>query len=254
VRHNSAIPTANFNDVPASLDAERVELNSVASVTSVAIKNIDTSSLVVTPNQCDPQNIQIKLRNSICESGLVLDHVSANYDGYIDANYRNEEPVTTETDSHFIGNVSNFERISNHTTVTEHPIKNIRSFLSLKPKTNEKYNKIKTRTTLPKHNNASEQKSEESSCPNNTIYRELFRTRSIDGASSSSRGCKTVGPKKVNIILPPTARSETSSVNSSRESLARIQSITLQNEKLSFHYDLENFSHIDETDNEEELL
>ena len=127
--------------------------------------------------------------------------------------------------------------------------------MSLKPKRNEKYSKIKTKTTFPEHNKASEQKSEGSCCPNNTVYRELLHNRSINGApTSSNRGCKTVSPKKVNIILPPTARSETSSVNSSRESLARIQSITLQNENLSFHYDLENFSHIDETDNEEELL
>ena len=57
----------------------------------------------------------------------------------------------------------------------------------------------------------------------------------------------------MNIILPPRAHSETSSVNSSRDSLERIQSITLQNASLSFHFDVENFSHIDETDNEEEV-
>ena len=70
VRHNSTVPPTegHLGGARASVDAERVELNSVASVTSVATKTFDNTSLVMTPYLCknssDKQNIQIKLKNS----------------------------------------------------------------------------------------------------------------------------------------------------------------------------------------------
>ena len=259
VRHNSTIPPPSgvgaLGHAQTSNDGERMELNSVASVTSVATKTFDNSSVIMTPYLCknsfDKQNIQIKLQNSTCKSGLAIDQeVSENQDGYIDTK---EGSVITQ-DSNLIGSTSAFDRLVNHNN-TELPIKNIRSFLSLKAKRNEHYNSINPKPAFLKHND-SFKKSQTLYCPNHRTYKEVFNNMSsLDGASSNTgtnRVCKTVSPRKINIILPPRAHSETSSVNSSRESVARIQSIALQNENLSFHYDLENFSHIDETDNEEE--
>ena len=157
-------------------------------------------------------------------------------------------------DSNLIGSTSTFDRLVNHNNA-ELPIKNIRSFLSLKAKRSEHYNSVNTKSIYSKQNESFE-KSQPIYCQNHTMYKEVLNNKSsLDGATSNAnRVCKTVSPRKINIILPPRAHSETSSVNSSRESVARIQSIALQNENLSFHYDLENFSHIDETDNEEEVL
>merc|ERR1712154_520138 len=124
-------------------------------------------------------------------------------------------------------------------------------------KRSEHYNSINSKSIFSEQDDSYE-KSQQIYCPNHTMYKEVLNNKSsLDGATSNAgtnRVCKTVSPRKINIILPPRAHSETSSVNSSRESVARIQSIALQNENLSFHYDLENFSHIDETDNEEEVL
>ena len=257
VRHNSSVPPPGnaLGNARASIDGEKVELNSVGSINSVATKTLDNSSLVMTPYLCtnslDKQNIQIKLQNSTCKSGLAIDRVvSENQDGYIDT--KENSAITQE--SHLIGNTSAFDRLVNHNN-TELPIKNIRSFLSLKAKRSEYYNSINTTPTFVK-NNDSFKNSQKVYCQNHSSYKEVSTNKNnVDYASSNTgtnRICKTVSPRKINIILPPRAHSETSSVNSSRESVARIQSIGLQNENLSFHYDLENFSHIDETDNEEE--
>ena len=247
VRH-STIPPGPFCDIPVHpVTGEKTELNSVTSVVTKAMA--DDSSLVVIPHQSkdttDKQNIQIRLQNSVCKSGLVSHTLTANHEGY------NEYSCKTETclkeDGTVIDNISSLERVGNHTT-SELPIRNIRPFLSVKPKRIEKCNKIKTKNIFPQKVS---RKSNYTSCCNNTKYIEVSHNGNGDG-TTNSRVCTELSPQKVKIILPPRAYSETSSVNSSRESLAVVQSIKLQNENLSFHYDIENFSHIDETDNEED--
>ena len=89
-------------------------------------------------------------------------------------------------------------------------------------------------------------------CKNNINHMPQLVYNNKNSSTTSTGNSAEISPKKVNIILPPKAHSEDSSVNSSRESLALAQSLKLQNENLSFHYDIENFSHIDETENEEE--
>ena len=262
-RRNRALPRSGISaDVITSIYTDRRESNSVTNDTRIAANTIESSSLVVTQNQCRNSHNQqtlkvVKLKNSNCKSGLSADFVNTNHDGYIEttdngSNTRKESSVTLH-DTHLIESASNIDTLVNHTNA-ELPIKNIRSFLSLKPKRNQKCNKVKAKATLTKHNTS--QKSVQTCSSNNKTYREVLLNTNCNRVADTStyQGCDTDNPQKVNIILPPTAHSETSSVNSSKECLERMESITLQNENLSFHFDLDNFTHIDETDNETEFL
>ena len=252
---SNTVPQSSFANTPVSLNGERVELNSV---TSVVTKKMDDFPLVIIPHQCnregtDKQNIEIKLQNSIYKSGLITDQQRPKdhedrcqvFSSFNRDNCRETERNENETTS-----TSSANRVTEETT-SSLPIKNIQTFLPLKPKRNEMCN----RTAKPKnlHSNKVQNSSTKSIYTDYTKYIEVVHNRNGD-TTENNKGCKEISPRNINIVFPPKAHSETSSVDSSRETLAVVQSIKSQNDNLSFHYDIENFSHIDETDNEEDYL
>ena len=255
--NNSNRPTRNSGD---KLSPAKVELKSGESLTFLEDQTVAVlrKEAVCSQNlhNNDKQDLQISLPNSIFKSGLITDinsgsHEIRSTDGYIS---RSCVIAESHPKRHVIENASNIDNHVNHIN-SEMPItNNLKSTLSLKPTKNKKCNISKPRSSSFK-NSTTQTVSRRvgSNCSDILSNSSQNHTTRTIKSTSTIRGYKSDSPKKVNIILPPRAHSETSSVNSSRDSLERIQSITLQNESLSFHFDLENFSHIDETDNEEEV-
>ena len=257
--NNSNRPTRNSGD---NLSPAKVELKSGESLTFLEDQTI---AVLRKEDVCsqdlhnDKQDLQISLQNSIFKSGLITDISSGSHEIRSTDGYVSRSCVIAESHqkSHVIENASNIDNHVNHIN-SEMPItNNLKSTLSLKPTKNKKCNTSKPRSSSFKNSTTQTVSrrvgSNSANCSDILSNSSRTHTTTTIKSTSTIRGCKSDSPKKVNIILPPRAHSETSSVNSSRDSLERIQSITLQNESLSFHFDLENFSHIDETDNEEEV-
>ena len=257
--NNSHRPTRNSGD---NLSPAKVELKSGESLTFLEDQTI---AVLRKEDVCsqdlhnDKQDLQISLQNSIFKSGLVTDISSGSHEIRSTDGYVSRSCVISESHQkrHVIENASNIDNHVNHIN-SEMPItNNLKPILSLKPTKNKKCNTSKQRSSSFKNSTTQTVSrrvgSNSANCSDLLSNSSLNHTTTTIKSTSTIRGCKSDSPKKVNIILPPRAHSETSSVNSSRDSLERIQSITLQNASLSFHFDLENFSHIDETDNEEEV-
>ena len=257
--NNSNRPTRNSGD---NLSPAKVELKSGESLTFLEDQTI---AVLRKEDVCsqdlhnDKQDLQISLQNSIFKSGLVTDISSGSHEIRSTDGYVSRGCVISESHQkrHVIENASNIDNHVNHIN-SEMPItNNLKPILSLKPTKNKKCNTSKPRSSSFKNSTTQTVSrrvgSNSANCSDLLSNSSLNHTTTTIKSTSTIRGCKSDSPKKVNIILPPRAHSETSSVNSSRDSLERIQSITLQNASLSFHFDLENFSHIDETDNEEEV-
>ena len=257
--NNSNRPTRNSVDNRSPV---KVELKSEESLTFLEDQTI---AVLRKEDVCsqdlhnDKQDLQISLQNSIFKSGLITDISSGSHEIRSTDGYVSRDCVIAESHQkrHVIENASNIDNHVNHIN-SEMPItNNLKPILSLKPTKNKKCSTSKPRSSSFKNSTTQTVSrrvgSNSANCSDLLSNSSLNHTTTTIKSTSTIRGCKSDSPKKVNIILPPRAHSETSSVNSSRDSLERIQSITLQNASLSFHFDLENFSHIDETDNEEEV-
>jgi hypothetical protein len=107
------IPPEPSCDTPVSPNRETVELNSVAGFVT---KMMDDSSIVIMPRQCkdttDKQNVQIRLQNSICKSGLVSDPLTGNHEVYVESRCR--KGTCLKEGGNLIENTLSSDRLVNH--------------------------------------------------------------------------------------------------------------------------------------------